>query len=143
MKRDEILNEAKLTVNTRNVTYGEPENNFKKIADLWSAYLDYYIDEHDVALMMCLFKIARASAGFSVDNYVDLCGYGACAGEVRFAGQNEEEIAKHLPFSYGMDAEDGEENVFHTDLTDRMDDLVEKVMEMLKARDRQNGKDTD
>lgn len=96
MKREEILNRAKQAVLTRNLRYGEPEDNFTKIAELWSAYLGDEIGAHDVALMMCLFKIARASSGISADNYIDLCGYSACAGEI--IGADEFDSDMEIPF---------------------------------------------
>ena len=33
-------------------------------------------------MMMALLKVARAAAGIKADNYVDLAGYAACAGEI-------------------------------------------------------------
>ena len=36
----------------------------------------------DVALMMALLKIARATTSDNMDNLIDLAGYAACAGEL-------------------------------------------------------------
>ena len=87
MKRDQILDTAKQTIcHDRNGQYGEPEDNFRMIAELWTAYLgpEMYRDLNaaDVANMMILFKVARNAAGSKEDNWVDIAGYAACGGEV-------------------------------------------------------------
>ena len=91
MNRSEILSRADTYVNNdRNTQYGEPEDAFRMIADLWSAYLDGraspprdVIDAYDVACMLGLMKVARMSQRpKSLDSCVDLAGYAACAGEV-------------------------------------------------------------
>lgn len=84
MNREQCLNKAIECVTIdRNNTHGEPEDNFALISKLWTDYLDTYVDEKDVCMMMCLLKIARIRNGVSnVDSYVDICGYSACACEV-------------------------------------------------------------
>jgi hypothetical protein len=86
MTRKEILSAAEQCVCTsRQEEYGPIENNFALIARLWREYLDTDkpITAHDVAVMMALLKIARIASGtFKEDNYVDLAGYAACAGEI-------------------------------------------------------------
>ena len=43
------------------------------------------ITPHDVAIMMCLLKIARTKLGdVSEDTYIDMAAYGAIAGEIKF-----------------------------------------------------------
>lgn len=84
MTRTEILDTAKQMVcGQREMDYGSPEDSFHAIADLWQAYLDTKITTKDVAVMMCLFKIARIKTGTgTADSFVDLCGYAACGGEI-------------------------------------------------------------
>lgn len=84
MTRDEVLTKAAETVTGFRVDdYGKPENNFAVIADLWTVYKDVPFDSHDVAVMMALLKIARIKSGHNkADNYIDLAGYAACAGEL-------------------------------------------------------------
>lgn len=86
MKRKEILEQTVKTVCTdREGQYGSPENNFRLIALLWSDYLGekYIFTPQEVAIMMALLKIARISTGkYKDDNYIDLAGYAACAGEL-------------------------------------------------------------
>lgn len=85
MNRTEFLHEAeKQITGRREQDYGTPESNFDTIARLWAAYKGVSFDGHDVAMMMCLLKIARIkNGGGSGDSYVDLIGYAACAGEIR------------------------------------------------------------
>lgn len=84
MDREIVLDEAKKVIKKdRQDQYGKPENNFKKIADMWSAYKGVDITPGDVCLMMCMLKMARISTGSGKsDNYVDLCGYAALAYEM-------------------------------------------------------------
>lgn len=83
-KRAEILHEAEFCIcGQREQDYGSPENNFEIIANLWSDYLDAEITALDVAMMMCLLKIARIkNGGGTGDSFVDLAGYAACGGEI-------------------------------------------------------------
>ena len=83
-KRAAILREAeKCICGQREQDYGSPESNFGIIANLWSDYLNAEVTPLDVAMMMCLLKIARIkNGGGTGDSFVDLCGYGACGGEI-------------------------------------------------------------
>ena len=89
--RKSILAEAERCVCTdREQQYGGMENNFALIARLWREYLDTNkpITAHDVAIMMALLKIARIATGKpKSDNYIDLAGYCACAGEIGLEGK--------------------------------------------------------
>lgn len=81
--RAEILQEAERIVNgEREGQYGSPEDNFGRIAGLWSAYSGASLTAQDVAVMMCLMKMARIKAGGTMDCWVDLAGYAACGGEI-------------------------------------------------------------
>lgn len=63
--------------------YGNVEDNFSLIAMLWGDYMQVAITDEDVAMMMCLLKIARTKTGdLKEDNYVDIAGYAACGAEV-------------------------------------------------------------
>ena len=86
MKTSEILSEAKNLVDgDRHKDYGDKTENHKNIAKLLSAYLDTKVEPHDVAIMMCLLKIARTKLGdVSEDTYIDMAAYGAIAGEIKF-----------------------------------------------------------
>lgn len=87
--RDKCLTDARECVcSDRNLQYGEPEDNFARIADFWNVYLhdkrSCALQAVDVANMMCLFKLGRIASspdGGTYDSYVDLAGYAACAAE--------------------------------------------------------------
>lgn len=93
MKRTEILDAAKRCVcGDREQDYGNPENSFNRIAEMWNAYLTdalmAKIDAKDVAAMLALLKIARIASGHAKeDNWVDLAGYAACGGEIETEGK--------------------------------------------------------
>lgn len=83
MNRKECLQKAeKCVCGDRDIDHGKPEDTFGMIAKFWSDYLSTPITAHDVSIMMVLFKAARIRCGRYVeDNYVDMAGYAACAGE--------------------------------------------------------------
>ena len=84
MKRDEILETAqKLISGDRAATYGDASENFKLIGKFWSAYLGITVSAADVATLMALLKIARSRGSEHQDNWIDLCGYAALAGEIQ------------------------------------------------------------
>lgn len=70
--------------------HGDKRQNHQNIAALWNAYLggrflapSTALTARDAALMMALLKIARTKAGaHNLDDYVDLAGYAAVAGEI-------------------------------------------------------------
>lgn len=84
--RKTILEAAeKCVCHDRQDTHGRPEDSFGAIADLWTAYLNISreITRFDVANMMVLLKIGRAKENPKhADNWVDMAGYAACAGEI-------------------------------------------------------------
>jgi len=84
--RSGILNQAEQYVTKdRAADHGDMEDNFRTIADLWTAYLgfDLIITDRDVASMMTLLKIARSRSNpDNADNWIDACGYMACGGEL-------------------------------------------------------------
>lgn len=84
-QREEILEQAKVIVTVdRNSNYGEPEQNFQRIADMWSGYLGVGVQAHDVAAMMILMKVSRIATSPQVqDHWVDIAGYAGCGGEMR------------------------------------------------------------
>lgn len=92
LTRAEVLHRAEQCVcGQREQDYGTPENNFRAIAEFWTAYLNRAciansgyadIDATDVAMMMALLKIARIAGGAGTrDSFIDLAGYAACGGE--------------------------------------------------------------
>lgn len=80
-ERSALLQAAEVFVNgKRAADYGEPVDNFRRIANLWTAYLDgkTELDEADAAIMQGLIKIARLrETKGHWDSWVDLAGYAA------------------------------------------------------------------
>ena len=91
MTRGNVLTEALTIINgERQDAYGNPEDNFRLIADLWNAYLHASMSDDispkDVAMMMSLLKIAREVNGAGKrDNLVDAAGYIGLAGDMQDA----------------------------------------------------------
>jgi hypothetical protein len=88
MKAHDIAGRASdLVGGERDRQHGSKVANFENIATLWQAYLDLVGDRRlegqDVAQMMVMLKIARTFTGeHNDDDFVDECGYAACAGEI-------------------------------------------------------------
>ena len=101
-ERAKILDEAaKIICSDRNDEYGEPEDNFEVIGELWSAFLtarcapvgtEIEMGPAEVAEMMALFKIGRLASAYCPkrDSFVDCAGYIACAGEIALRGEEDE-----------------------------------------------------
>lgn len=68
----------------RDVQYGGPEDNFGRIAKIWSVLFDREFTTEDVAMAMVAVKVARyaSNSGFQPDTWVDIAGYAACGYEV-------------------------------------------------------------
>lgn len=98
--RAATLDQAKEYVSKdRNSAYGEPEDNFQNIANLWNAHLlakgvDAKLVPTDVAIMNSLIKVARLSTNPThKDSWIDLAGYAACG-----AGIALKEPEMDIPF---------------------------------------------
>ena len=95
MNKEEILKKAQeLITGDRNDTHGDAFQNHAEIAEFWNIFLDQKlqpmasITAEDVALMMVLMKISRNNQGNknNLDNFIDMCGYAAIAGEINDSG---------------------------------------------------------
>ena len=82
--RTEILAEASRLINgDRNRDYGEPVENFERIAAGWRVLLGADVAPHQVALCMAWLKMARlVETPTHEDSYVDTAGYAALAGQL-------------------------------------------------------------
>jgi hypothetical protein len=79
--RETVLTQASQAVlSDRNAHYGDPEDNFTHIANLWNSYAkEDLFTATDVAAMMILVKVARSTTSPEVtDHWVDIAGYAAC-----------------------------------------------------------------
>ena len=95
MTKEEILAEASRIISRdRNLSHGDAFQNHAEIAEFWNIFLDKKlqpmasITAEDVALMMVLLKISRNTQGKknNMDNFIDMCGYAAIAGEITATG---------------------------------------------------------
>ena len=95
MTKEEILVKAKEIIsNDRNESHGDAFKNHAEIAEFWNIFLDKKlqpmasITAQDVAVMMILLKISRSTQGekFNIDNFIDMVGYSAIAGEIGDSG---------------------------------------------------------
>lgn len=91
MKASEIAAQAAALLDgDRQRTHGDKLTNHQNIAALWDGYAARRwglppgsVEPRDVALMMVLLKVARTLAGdHNPDDYVDMVGYAAIAGEL-------------------------------------------------------------
>jgi hypothetical protein len=83
--RVEALREAaKIIAGDRDLQYGGPEENFTRIAKIWSVIVGTEISPEDVAMMMVGLKVARyaSKSGFQPDTWIDIAGYAGCGYEV-------------------------------------------------------------
>lgn len=82
---------AGLVSGDRDRQHGEKAGNFERIAIMWDTYLKTRASRGplravDVGHMMVLMKLARTQSGdLNLDDYVDMIGYAACAGEIAAA----------------------------------------------------------
>lgn len=91
-KRRSLLTEAaRYVTKDRNSAYGEPEDNFQDIADIWQAQGMRVVTSQgvrspgaaDVALFMTGMKLARLKTNPNHrDSWVDGIGYFACGGDI-------------------------------------------------------------
>ncbi len=86
--RGEVLDEVRNCVcKDRQNTYGDAEDNFNDIADLWTWWLEKrgllangkHLEAVDVAVMSGMIKTARMAKNIEhLDNFIDLAGYAVC-----------------------------------------------------------------
>lgn len=83
--RAKMLAEASNIISgERDRQYGGPEDNFERIAKIWSVIFGVEVTKEDVAMAMVAVKVARyaSKSGFQPDTWVDIAGYAACGYEV-------------------------------------------------------------
>ena len=89
-RRREVLKQVEACVcKDRQATYSDAEDNFRRIAAIWTVLLDRKlkpgteISRADVAAMCAGIKLARiVSSPSHLDNWTDLAGYGVCGGGI-------------------------------------------------------------
>ena len=75
---------AKYISGERDIQYGGPEENFTRIAKIWTVLFEREFTSEDVAMAMVAVKMGRhaANSGFQPDTWIDIAGYAACGYEV-------------------------------------------------------------
>lgn len=84
MNREQVLSEAeRLISNDRAEQYGDAEDNFQRIATLWTMITGHQFTAPDVAGCMIALKLARLSTSTSkADTWIDIAGYAALGAEI-------------------------------------------------------------
>lgn len=88
-ERANILNTAKTLINgDRAKDYGDPNENFGRIANLWNAQFAHKLAQpftaQDVAYALIHLKMSRlANTPGHRDSLIDVCGYAALSGELK------------------------------------------------------------
>lgn len=100
VKPETIAEEAsRIVYGDREKAYDDPNQNFRRIAKMWSGTLDkklapgQEITPRDVALMLVQLKISRESFRPNRENRVDLVGYALCLDRIV---QEEEDKDREL-----------------------------------------------
>ena len=71
-----ILEQAnEITGGERRQSYGHPGPDFRRVAQLWSAFLGLEIKPEHVPIMMILVKVSREANKHKLDNLTDIAGY--------------------------------------------------------------------
>ena len=91
-RRRAVLQKADACVcKDRMTAYGDAEDNFADIAQLWSWRLGVVISPQTVGELMILMKAARLKANPNYeDGPVDIAGYAACVGGIQCLVKPEE-----------------------------------------------------
>lgn len=84
LEEEDILDEAaRITKGDRNNSYGPPDQDFQRIAGMWSNLKEVEFDAREVAMFMICVKLSRETHQRKRDNWVDMAGYARCGSECR------------------------------------------------------------
>ena len=79
MTTDSILQEAERLVNgDRNAQYGPPDQDFQRVAQMWTALKGVPFEAREVAMFMICLKLSREVHQKKRDSWVDIAGYAHC-----------------------------------------------------------------
>lgn len=85
LPRQEALDEAaRIISGDRDAQYGGPEDNFGRIAKMWSVLFEREFTPEEVAMAFIAVKLSRfvSKYGFQPDTWIDIAGYAGCGYEV-------------------------------------------------------------
>ena len=82
-QNEDILEEAlRITSGDRQASYGPPDQDFRRTAEMWSALFGHKLNANfeprDVAMAMICLKLSRETHQEKRDNAVDIAGYARC-----------------------------------------------------------------
>lgn len=83
--REWALHEAAYIISgQRDKQYGGPEDNFGRIAKMWSVMFEREFTPEEVAMALIAMKLSRfvSKSGFQPDTWIDIAGYAGCGYEV-------------------------------------------------------------
>ncbi len=88
-----LIEAAKIISGQRDKQYGGPEENFGRIAQMWSVIFGRKFTREEVAMAMIAVKLARHASnyGFQADTWTDIAGYAACGYEVGISDDKNSE----------------------------------------------------
>lgn len=76
---EDVLDEAmRITKGDRNAQYGPPQQDFERVATMWSALKGVEFTQREVAMFMICLKLSRETHQRKRDNWVDIAGYARC-----------------------------------------------------------------
>ena len=94
-KTDVLAEAQRIVTGARRQAYGTPEDNFRRISNLWNAHMvntgrEAVFQPRDVATLMTLMKLARlVETPNHRDSIVDAIGYLACYAEMVLPAADE------------------------------------------------------
>lgn len=127
-----ILTEVKETLEERARMYGAPEDSFDKISKMWGAYKGVEFSRNDVVIMMILLKVAREAFQHKRDNFIDIIGYAAHAGNFAKASENDESTQFKEAFAEAVQEETVNMDEPDTEAADHASDSAKFIEDMLK-----------
>lgn len=75
---DILLEAYRLTTGDRQNKYGPPDQDFARIAPMWSALKGIRFEPREVAMFLICVKLSRETHQRQRDNWVDIAGYARC-----------------------------------------------------------------
>lgn len=72
-----------LITGARHADYGDPYDDFDRVATMWSAVTGHQFTPHDVPMAMICLKLSRLTESpGNQDHWTDICGYAALGFQV-------------------------------------------------------------
>lgn len=106
-RRNTLETALDYVTNDRNLDNGNPEDNFARIAELWTFWLrekyhiTFKLTPTDVAMLSLMIKQARLlETETKHDNWIDIAGYSACGAETASIEQREKPILRDAGVAY-------------------------------------------